>query len=855
MTYHQLTPEECLEVLKSDAQQGLSCAEAQVRLEKHGPNSLQLGPPISPWKILLAQFQDLMVLILLLASLVALLAWAASGARGVPADAIVIGAILVLNALLGFVQEYRAERTMQSLQELATPSDYQVLRDGKLWTVKAVNLVPGDILKLQEGDRVPADGQLLRSHGISVDQSMLTGESLPVEKAAGGCDLATPLDQRQGTLHCGTSVLGGQATMLVTATGNQTELGQLAQTLQHTKPEPTPLQERLAVLGGQIGKGVLVLSCLITVTVLALEGKTDLPSITRVLMFAVALAVAAVPEGLPAVMTISLAVGTSRLARHQAVVRKMAAVETLGSVTVIATDKTGTITQNCLSLQDHYGPLPELLKAGVLANGARWVEGQPQGDPLDVAIMRGARDHGLDPQALQLEWLESERIPFSSERARMDSCRNGHWFVKGSLEAVEPNAGEEFRLAEQRFAAQGLRVLALGQWPVGSEPRLLGLLAFGDPPRPEARDAIQRCHAAGIRVIMLTGDHPTTALAVARAVGLCDQQGQATLGSDPALAERVQDCNVFARVSPANKLALVEALLRRGEVVAMTGDGVNDAPSLKKVHVGVAMGSGSSVALEASQVVLLDDNFATLVRAVRGGREVYLSLQQFVAFLFSGNFGVVLAMFLGSLLARLFHLSSAEGLLLPLTAGQILWMNLAVDGAPAVAFSLGEGQPEVMNQPPRRPDAPILSSSNWRYLMFCGTWVALGLLLVLDWFYPGGMLTGPGGTVEYARSAGFYYVVCSRMCNAFNFSRFTRPIALAVLASWLATLAVLYWPPLQALFSVVALEPGHLASLTLLSPSVLLWGFLWRRMLAKSRPPGTPGNDPRHSFSNGSTIY
>ena len=261
----------------------------------------------------------------------------------------------------------------------------------------------------------------------------------------------------------------------------------------------------------------------------------------------------------------------------------------------------------------------------------------------------------------------------------------------------------------------------------------------------------------------------------------------------------------------------------------MTGDGVNDAPALKKVHVGVAMGSGSSVALEASQVVLLDNNFATLVWAVRGGREVYRSLQQFVAFLFSGNFGVVLAMFLGALLARVFHLSAGEGLLLPLTAGQILWMNLAVDGAPAVAFSLGENQPEVMNQPPRRPDAPILSRSHWSYLMICGAWVALGLLLVLDWFYPGGLFTGPGGTVEYARSAGFYYVVCARLCNAFNFSRMTRPIGAAVLVSWLATLAVLYWGPLQTLFAVVALQPGHLLGLTLASPLVLLWGRLWRK--------------------------
>lgn len=833
MNYYASSPDQVCQTLGSDAATGLTGAEAQVRLERDGPNSLQLGPPISAWKIFAAQFKDLMVLILVLACVVAVVAWAAAGSHGLPADAIVIGAILVLNATLGFVQEYRAEKTMQSLQEMATPSQCQVMRDGNLCSLAAQNLVAGDIVKLQEGDRIPADGQLVRCHGLSVDQSMLTGESLPVKKAAGAVAEGTSVDSRTGSLHAGTSVLSGQATLVVTTTGNRTELGKLAQTLQQTVSEPTPLQLRLAVLGTQIGKGVLVLSVLITVTILLLEQRADLATVSRVLMFAVALAVAAVPEGLPAVMTISLAVGTRRLASHKAVVRKMAAVETLGSVTVIATDKTGTITQNRLTVRDYFGDPELLIRAGVLANAARWVDGQPAGDPLDVALMMGAQERGLDPRAMQQEWVESERQPFTSESARMASRRNGRLFVKGSLQALtDGNPPPEAVAAEERFAAQGLRVLAMAE-----EGQLLGLVALGDPPRPEAAEAIAQCRGAGIRVVMLTGDHPATAGAIGEQVGLCSPGSRVVLGSEveaadaAALAQLARECNVFARVSPASKLRLVEELTRQGEVLAMTGDGVNDAPALKKVQVGVAMGSGSSVALEASQVVLLDDNFATLVRAVRGGREVYRSLQQFIAFLFSGNFGVVLAMFAGSVLAKLFHLHGGDGLLLPLTAGQILWMNLAVDGAPAVAFSLGESNRNVMSLPPRPPQSPILNWSQWKYLAFCGSIVAAGLLLVLDLFYPGGMVNAvEGASVEYARSAAFYFVVCARLCNAFNFSSFTWPIGLACLGSWLATVLVLYVAPVAMLFTVQPLALKHLLVLSCAAPAVLPAGWLYRRL-------------------------
>ena len=376
---------------------------------------------------------------------------------------------------------------------------------------------------------------------------------------------------------------------------------------------------------------------------------------------------------------------------------------------------------------------------------------------------------------------------------------------------------------------------------------LLGLLALGDPPRQEAKEAIASCRGAGIRVIMATGDHPATAAAIAQQVGLAEPSDSPTTGPElekmePAqLVELLKDCNVFARVAPAAKLRLVESLLAQGEVVAMTGDGVNDAPALKKVHVGIAMGSGSAVAVEASQMVLLDDNFATIVKAVSGGRRVYRSLQKFIAFLFSGNLGVVLAMFLGALLAGAFRLQDHQGLLLPLTAAQILWMNLVVDGAPAVAFALARSADDVMSEPPRAPDSPILPGALWGYLIFCGSFVALALLLTLDLLFPGGMATWSGQSASYARTAGFYVVVCTRLVNAFNFrslpgSIFSRNffadgwVPGACLISWLLTLAVIYIPPLQRGFGLAPLDLKLLLGLSLVSLLIILPAEIYKRI-------------------------
>jgi P-type Ca2+ transporter type 2C len=901
---HSLSPAEAAAVLRTDSENGLSNAEAQRRLAQFGPNQLDLSQPISALRIFFRQFQDLMVLILAGAATVAVGAWALEGAHGLPADAIVIGAILVLNACLGFVQEYRAEKTMQKLQEVAAASQLQVVREGRTLEADRLLLVPGDLLKLDEGDRVPADCILVRSDRLRVDESLLTGESAPVPKLVGAVAADASIDARRGTLYAGTTVTAGSAQALVAATANHTELGHLARTLATTEAEETPLQRRLAQLGKQIGWGVLLIALVVGGTILLIEGRTDLPTLTRVLMFSVALAVAAVPEGLPAVMTVSLAVGTRRLAEQRAVVRKMAAVETLGSLTVIATDKTGTITHNQMTARSlyvdgevhdvsgegyeaggeiagsHGATLLRLLQAIALANSGELVEKEGRrhaiGDPVDAGLLVLAEKGGIDWRALRRESREFSREPFSSDRARMSSVRaldgNCRLVIKGSLEAllarsqrlrsgaveVALDAEQRSRLlaVEQEYAGQALRVLAVAEKEAvpdtdsaeqESELVLLGLVALGDPPRKEAQQAIQQCRDAGIRVVMATGDHPATAAAIARQVGLAAAGEAAITGPElEAMSEAeaqaaIRACNVFARVSPAAKLRLVDTLLQQGEVVAMTGDGVNDAPALKKVHVGVAMGSGTAVAVEASQVVLLDDNFATIVRAVKGGRRVYRSVQKFISFLFSGNFGVVLAMFLGAVFAGIFQLTDNEGLLLPLTAAQILWMNLAVDGAPAVAFSLSQSREDVMADPPRSPESPLLTRDMWLYLAFCGSFIAFGLLAVLDVFFRGGFLTLRAHDADYARSAAFYFVVCARLCNAFNFrhlpeSIFTRHffadfwVPGACLLSWCLTLLVFALPAARALFGIVPLEPATWLALTLLAPLVVVPGELYKRV-------------------------
>lgn len=886
-----LTKEELLARFEVDFDKGLSPDIVEKRLVEYGPNELEDRGGISPWKILLAQFQDLMVLILLVATAVAFVGWYLEGAHGLPADAIIILAIVVANAWLGFTQEYQAEQIIKELQA-STKATATVLREGSLRQVEQANLVPGDIVEVGEGDLVPADLVLLNSSALRANESLLTGESVPVDKNSGPIEGTPPISERHNELFSGTVITGGTGRALVVTTGSKTELGKIADTLQSTQAVQTPLETRLDQLGKKIGWGVLLLSIFIGAVVLLVEGKADTETILRVAMFSVALAVAAVPEGLPAVLTVGLSIGAKRLAANNVVCRQMAAVETLGSVTTIVTDKTGTLTQNQMTIRELYAggeevtvtgdgystdgevagmddALKSLIECGVLASGGdleRTENGDVRaiGDPMDAAFLVLAEKAGIDWRTLRKEWKQVDGIPFSSERARVCSVRERDGrkviFVKGAPQAVltrcslGPSGGAmtETVLAslakvEDDFGREALRGLALGrrdfvedqeQWE--SDLTMLGLAGFEDPPRADVPDAIAKCHQAGIRVVMCTGDHPTTALAIGRRIGICEQDCQeALVGSSLSkmspeeFAKAAQTHDVCARFAPEQKLRLVESLIDSGEVVAMTGDGVNDAPSLKKVHVGVAMGqSGTAVAVEASDLVLTDDRFSSIVKAVKEGRAVYQNIQHFIAFLFSGNFGVVLAMFVGTLLAGFFDLRYNGSILLPLTAAQILWMNLVTDGAPALAFAMGKSSESVMSENPRDPSSPILSGKIWALVAFTGTCLAGIFLVSLDLFYHGGIWTVKDWDHVYTQSLAFYILVTARLLNAFNFqdlehSLFDRSVPSntylrsAVLLSWVLTLCLVKFSFAADFFGLRVLEWKHIAIATLVLPPLV----------------------------------
>ncbi len=892
MRFASLQPNEILEHFEVTLESGLSQSRVLEKRKEFGLNQLEDRGPPSPWKILLAQFQDLMVLILLVATAVAFFSWWMDGAEGLPTDAIVILVIVLANAWLGFSQEYKAEQIIRELQA-STKATAQVLRDGRLLQVEQSELVPGDLVQLQEGDLVPADLILVNGQHIGANESLLTGESVPVDKTPGAVTESSSIPERTNELFAGTTVTAGKGVGIVVATGSHTELGKIAHTLQTTTSEETPLEKRLDVLGRQIGWGVLILSVLIGGVVLLVEGKVDTPTLLRVCMFSVALAVAAVPEGLPAVLTVSLSIGASKLAKNNVLCRQMSAVETLGSVTTIVTDKTGTLTKNEMTVRSLYcdgktisvsgdgyhleGELSHtdeqveaLIDCGVLASGGSLEKDSQQqatavGDPMDAAFLVLAEKSGRNWQTLRGEWKEIDSLPFSSERARVSILRerDGHrqLFVKGSCDTVLPLCTTDFegrplteeqlsaiRKAEHSFAEKALRGLALARRsvPDGEEMKeeslqFLGLAAFEDPPRQEVREAVELCQKAGIRVLMCTGDHPKTAQAIASRVGLLEaDEKQALTGAEiaelegEALAQVTRKHHVFARFSPQQKLKLVESLIEQGEVVAMTGDGVNDAPALKKVHVGVAMGkSGTAVAVEASDLVLTDDRFNTIVNAVKEGRVVYGNIQRFIAFLFSGNFGVVVAMFFGSLLAGFFDLRYNGTILLPLSAAQILWMNLVTDGAPALAFAMGRSSEHVMTHPPRNPKDPILSKEIWRLVFSSGFVLAALFLTLLDLLYIGGVFTVVEFDPVYTRTLAFYALVTARLVNAFTFTDLERGIWSgatlpnsyligAVLFSWLLTLGLVSFPVAADFFGLAILKFHHVLYATLTIPALVL---------------------------------
>jgi len=736
---------------------GLSTAEATARLSRVGPNALPERAPDPLWRRFVRQFESPLIYILLFALAFDLGLWIYEGAHAWPIEATAIGLILLFNAALGLYQEQRSEAALTRLKALAGAQAW-VLRDGHLVRLPLHALVPGDAVRLEAGDRVPADGTLTDARGAMLDESTLTGESIAVDKNDGD------------EAFSGTLLVGGKAYLEVTRTGRSSAMGRLAAMLGDIQAAKTPLERRVDQLGRQIARWVLILAVTLGVVGILAEGIARAPGI---ILFAVALAVAAVPEGLPAVLTVALALGVERMARHRAVVRRLSAVEALGSVTVIATDKTGTLTESRMDVRTlDVSDLRRAHAAIVLANDADLTTGA--GDPLELGLLRYAAAYGVDIAQLRQEHPTVSERPFDSawKFARVTVHEQGRLvsYLKGAPEvligrcALATEDRESWVEKADAYAHDGFRVLAVA-WAEGeSEERLslLGLVLFWDPPRPEVPGAVAKAQAAGIRVIMITGDHPATALAVAHLIGI--PRVRVLTGEDldeyqgVALGEALRDVNVFARVRPEQKLQLVELLQAQGEIVAMTGDGVNDAPALKRSDVGVAMGQrGSDVSREVADLVLLDDNFATIVGAVEEGRGIYENIQKFVRFLFSTNLSEVLLVAAGAVLAFALDLRDATGaLMLPLTAAQILWINLMTDGVPALALAF-DRTPGVMQQPPRPANSPLLDRPSVRFVAAAGSMkavLALGVLGALPLF---------GYSLDVARAAAFHFMAVGQL--------------------------------------------------------------------------------------------
>lgn len=735
---------------------GLTSEEAQRRLAEYGPNALPKKPPEPLWRKFLRQFQSPLIYILLFALLVDLGLWLYEGTHGLPLESLAILAILLLNAGLGTLQEKRSEEALRRLEALAEPMAW-VLRDGRFQHLPSREIVPGDVVRLEAGDRIPADGVLLEASGVLVDESLLTGESVPVEKRVGD------------EVFSGTLLVRGRALMEVSRTGLRSAMGRIAGLLSEMEEEKTPLERRLEAFGHRVARWVLVLAAALVVLGFLVEGLSG-----KVLLFAVALAVAAVPEGLPAVLTLALALGVERMARRKAVVRRLAAVEALGSVTVIATDKTGTLTENRMEVQKVVGPDPQrALLAMVLCNDADLETGA--GDPLEIGLLRYAAEH-LDVRRVRQENPRLSERPFDSAWKYMRVTTPQGSFLKGAPEALIPRLAlsqeDKASLLEQAeaYAKEGFRVLALahGEGEKEEELSFLGFVLLLDPPRPEVPEAVAQVLKAGVRVVMVTGDHPATALAIARKVGIPAEVVATGEEIGELSDEELLEVDVFARVKPEDKLRIVEAFQKAGEVVAMTGDGVNDAPALKRADVGVAMGQrGSDVSREVADLVLMDDNFATIVAAIEEGRSIYENIQKFIRFLFSTNFSEVLVVALGMVFAALLSLRDEAGhLLLPLTAVQILWINLVTDGLPALALAL-DRNPRVLERPPRPKDSPLLDAPSLRFILLTGTIKAAFALLLLALLPGWGRIQAPLSATEVARTATFHFMTLGQLFFAY----------------------------------------------------------------------------------------
>ncbi len=818
--------------LEVDPREGLTAEQALKRRALHGQNSLPESPPRSLIQRVLDQFRDFMVLVLIAAALL-------SGFIGDVVDTVAIAVIVVLNAVIGLAQEWRAERALDALKRLASPHA-TVRREGSTQVLETSQLVPGDVVLLEAGNLVPADLRLHDAAQLRVDESTLTGESVTVAKhTAHLSGDAQALGDRLNMAFKGTLVTHGRAEGLVTAIGSQTELGRVAGLLHGADERSTPLQLRLASFGKRLSLVVLCI-CALIFSIGVMRGEPVL----LMALTAISLAVAAIPEALPAVVTVLLALGARRMVKVNALVRRLPSVETLGSVSVICSDKTGTLTQNRMRVQVvdllAGGSRDSIWRAVLLCTDASiGAQGEWMGDPTETALVEAAQADGFDPAAVRGANARLHEWPFDSERKRMSTLHreNEGWFAvtKGAPETVLPRCtrvasaqgdlvldSAEALFAVQAMAAQGLRVLAVARrsfgqdpagWPadaVESEMVLLGLVGLADPPRPQAKAAVADCRSAGITPVMITGDHPATALAIAHELGIAGADASALTGAelsamdDAALQRAARDVRVYARVDPAQKIRIVRALQAHGQFVAMTGDGVNDAPALKQADIGVAMGKGGTdVAREAASLVLLDDNFASIVAAVREGRRIFDNIRKFIRYAMTGNSGEIWTLFLAPLM----------GMPIPLLPLHILWVNLVTDGLPGLALAAEPAERGVMRRPPRPPGESVFAGGLWQHTLWVGLLIATLCLGVQALALKTGMhWQTMVFTVLTLSQMGHVLAIRSETDSLFSQGlRSNLPLAGAVLSTFVLQLAVIYVPALQPVFRTEALTAGELA--------------------------------------------
>jgi len=913
---YRMSQDEVVAALATDARAGLAPEEARARLERYGRNELTADKPVPAWRKLLSQFQNVLVILLLIATAISAGLWLFERESALPYEAIAIFAVVLLNAFMGYLQQSRAEQAVAALRQMSA-AHANVIRGGVRQSVAATEVVPGDVILVEEGDTIPADARLIHATALQTAEAALTGESLPVSKDVAVIAEEVPLGDRANMLFSGTAVTYGRGRAVVTVTGMQTEMGRIAGMLKEAPGQTTPLQKQLDRVGRLLGIIVVAIAIVMIATIILIEDVRGFAALFDVLILGVALAVAAVPEGLPAVVTAVLSLGVQRMAKRNAIVRQLAAIETLGSATVIASDKTGTLTKNEMTVRrlvtasgsirfggTGYTPEGEVerdgggaidgplrdevvraLSAADRANNAllqecdgRWTV---QGDPTEGALIVAARKAGLEDEVLGARFERIGEVPFSSERKLMSTIHSDAEcgdrllaFTKGAPDVLLARCSQELvgtesrSLTEERrgaiaqvnedLAGEALRTLAVAfrslpkdafsgeeiDEHVEQDLIFLGVIGMIDPPRSEAKDAVARARSAGIRPMMITGDHPRTAAVIAAELGIATD-GRAVTGAElekmsPEARERtVQEASVYARVNPEHKLRIVEALQRGGATVAMTGDGVNDAPALKTADIGVAMGiTGTDVSREAADMVLADDNFASIVAAVEEGRAVYANIRKFLRYLLSSNIGEVMTMVFGVLLADLIGLTGGErGLVLPLLATQILWINLVTDGAPALALGVDPPDADVMKRPPRPRSESVITWSMWKGILWVGAVMAAGTLFVLDASLPGGLVEG-SGSLRHAQTMAFTTLVFFSLFTVFN-ARSDERSAFAGLFSnhwlWAAVLlsvalqaAVVHVPFLQKAFSTVALSAVDWLRCLVIASSVL-----WVRELHK----------------------